>query len=60
VYGSNWFGEVCDIVAVVAMVVAVAVVAMVDRLIHHSHVFKGDSYGLKDKQQEVTATEETT
>ena len=41
---------------------AVAVEAMVDRLIHHSHVhvLKGDSYRLKDKQQEVTAAAETT
>ncbi len=41
---------------------AVAVEAMVDRLVHHSHVhvLKGDSYRLKDKQQEVTATTETT
>ena len=41
---------------------AVAVEAMVDRLIHHSHVhvLKGDSYRLKDKQQEVMATAETT
>ena len=36
--------------------------AIVDRLIHHSHVhvLKGDSYRLKDKQQEVTAAAETT
>lgn len=35
---------------------------MVDRLIHHSHVFvlKGDSYRLKNKQQEVMAAAETT
>ena len=41
---------------------AVAVEAMVDRLIHHSHVhvLKGDSYRLKDKQQEVIAAAETT
>ena len=41
---------------------AVAVEAMVDRLVHHSHVLvlKGDSYRLKDKQQEVVATAETT
>jgi DNA replication protein DnaC len=41
---------------------AVAVEAMVDRLVHHSHVLvlKGDSYRLKDKQQEVTATTEAT
>jgi len=41
---------------------AVAVEAMVDRLIHHSHVIvlKGDSYRLKDKQQEVIAATETT
>ena len=41
---------------------AVAVEAMVDRLVHHSHVLvlKGDSYRLKDKQQEVMATTETT
>jgi DNA replication protein DnaC len=41
---------------------AVAVEAMVDRLVHHSHVhvLKGDSYRLKDKQQEVTAATETT
>jgi len=40
---------------------AVAVEAMVDRLVHHSnvHVLKGDSYRLKDKQQEVTAGTET-
>ncbi len=39
---------------------AVAVEAMVDRLVHHSHVhvLKGDSYRLKDKQQEVTAATE--
>jgi len=41
---------------------AVAVEAMVDRLVHHSHVLvlKGDSYRLKDKQKEVTATTEPT
>ncbi len=41
---------------------AVAVEAMVDRLVHHSHVhvLKGDSYRLKDKQREVMATTETT
>ncbi len=41
---------------------AVAVEAMVDRLVHHSKIIalKGDSYRLKDKQQEVIATEETT
>jgi len=41
---------------------AVAVEAMVDRLVHHSHVLvlKGDSYRLKDKQKEVMATTETT
>ena len=40
---------------------AVAVEAMVDRLIHHSHIIslKGDSYRLKDKQKEVIASEET-
>jgi len=40
---------------------AVAVEAMVDRLVHHSHIisFKGDSYRLKDKQKEVIASEET-
>ncbi len=40
---------------------AVAVEAMVDRLIHHSHIIslKGDSYRLKDNQQEVIASEET-
>ena len=41
---------------------AVAVEALVDRLVHHSHVLvlKGDSYRLKDKQKEVTATTDTT
>lgn len=40
---------------------AVAVEAMVDRLVHHSHIIalKGDSYRLKDKQKEVNASEET-
>ena len=40
---------------------AVAVAAMVDRLIHHSEVFvlKGDSYRLKGKSKEVTAAEQT-
>ena len=37
---------------------AVAVEAMVDRLVHHSHIFtlKGDSYRLKDKQDELATT----
>lgn len=41
---------------------AVAVEAMVDRLVHHSKIIalKGDSYRLKDKQQEVITAEETT
>ena len=41
---------------------AVAVEALVDRLVHHSHVLvlKGDSYRLKNKQKEVIATAETT
>ena len=41
---------------------AVAVEAMVDRLVHHSQIIalKGDSYRLKDKQQEVITAEETT
>ena len=41
---------------------AVAVEAMVDRLVHHSQVIvlKGDSYRLKNKQQEVTAATEPT
>ncbi len=41
---------------------AVAVEAMVDRLVHHSHIIslKGDSYRLKDKQKEVTTPAETT
>ncbi len=40
---------------------AVAVEAMVDRFVHHSHIIalKGDSYRLKDKQKEVIASEET-
>ena len=38
---------------------AVAVEAMVDRLIHHSHVhvLKGDSYRLRGKSEEVITTE---
>jgi DNA replication protein DnaC len=38
---------------------AVAVEAMVDRLIHHSkiHVLKGDSYRLRGKREEVITTE---
>ncbi len=34
---------------------AVAVEAMVDRLVHHSHILtlKGDSYRLKDKHDEL-------
>ena len=41
---------------------AVAVEAMVDRLVHHAKIIalKGDSYRLKDKQQEVITAEETT
>jgi DNA replication protein DnaC len=37
---------------------AVAVEAMVDRLIHHSHILtlKGDSYRLKDKHDELATT----
>jgi DNA replication protein DnaC len=40
---------------------AVAVAAMVDRLVHHSEVLvlKGDSYRLKGKNKEVTAAEQT-
>lgn len=40
---------------------AVAVEAMVDRLVHHSHIvaLKGDSYRLRGKHKEVTATDET-
>jgi DNA replication protein DnaC len=40
---------------------AVAVAAMVDRLVHHAEiiVLKGDSYRLKDKQEEMTAAEDT-
>ncbi|HZD23623.1 MAG TPA: IS21-like element helper ATPase IstB [Acidimicrobiia bacterium] len=40
---------------------AVAVAAMVDRLVHHAEiiVLKGDSYRLKDKQEEVIAAEDT-
>ena len=40
---------------------AVAVEAMVDRLVHHSHiiVLKGDSYRLKDRQKEITITDQT-
>jgi len=40
---------------------AVAVAAMVDRLVHHSHVIvlKGDSYRLKGKNKEVMAAERT-
>lgn len=38
---------------------AVAVAAMVDRLVHHAEVIvlKGDSYRLRGKQKEITATE---
>ncbi len=38
---------------------AVAVEAMVDRLIHHSHihVLKGDSYRLRGKREEIITTE---
>ncbi len=37
----------------------VAVEAMVDRLIHHSHihVLKGDSYRLRGKHEEVITTD---
>ena len=40
---------------------AVAVAAMVDRLVHHAHiiVLKGDSYRLKGKTKEVMAAEQT-
>ena len=40
---------------------AVAVAAMVDRLVHHSEiiVLKDDSYRLQGKQKEVTAAEQT-
>ena len=40
---------------------AVAVAARVDRLVHHAEiiVLKGDSYRLKDKQEEVTVAEDT-
>lgn len=40
---------------------AVAVAAMVDRLVHHSEVLvlKGDSYRLKGKNKEVIAAEQT-
>ncbi len=40
---------------------AVAVEAMVDRLVHHSEiiVLKGDSYRLRGKHKEVTAAEQT-
>ncbi len=34
---------------------------MVDRLVHHAEIIvpKGDSYRLKDKHEEVIATEDT-
>lgn len=37
---------------------AVAVAAMVDRLVHHAEVFvlQGDSYRLKDRVKEVNAS----
>lgn len=37
---------------------AVAVEALVDRLVHHSHILilKGDSYRLKDKHDELVTT----
>ncbi len=40
---------------------AVAVAAMIDRLVHHAHiiVLKGDSYRLKGKTKEVMAAEQT-
>lgn len=40
---------------------AVAVAAMVDRLVHQAEiiVLKGDSYRLKDKHEEVIAIEDT-
>ncbi len=40
---------------------AVAVAAMVDRLVHHAEVIvlKGDSYRLRGKGKEVMATEQT-
>ena len=40
---------------------AVAVEAMVDRVVHHSHILtlKGDSYRLKNKHKEMGATNET-
>jgi DNA replication protein DnaC len=38
---------------------AVAVAAMVDRLIHHAEIvsLKGDSYRLKDRRKEVASAE---
>lgn len=40
---------------------AVAVEAMVDRLVHHSHILtlKGDSYRLKDKHKQLATTNDT-
>lgn len=40
---------------------AVAVAAMVDRLVHHAEVIvlKGDSYRLKGKNKEVMTAEQT-
>jgi DNA replication protein DnaC len=37
---------------------AVAVEALADRLVHHSHILtlKGDSYRLKDKHDELATT----
>lgn len=39
---------------------AVAVEALVDRLVHHSHIItlKADSYRLTDKHGQVAATDE--
>jgi DNA replication protein DnaC len=38
---------------------AVAVAAMVDRLVHHAEIvsLKGDSYRLKDRRKEVASAE---
>jgi hypothetical protein len=43
-------------VLIIALGDAVAVAAMVDRLVHHAEIInlKGESYRLKDRRKEVT------